>query len=110
MKSRTINRIITAFAATMSRIAGFFGKSKSYVDPALTDPYARQRTRIGTKANRKGSRRLKAPPCVPGTITYFDWLVKELNYDRRLADGYLYAYLNGYRIKMPMPSDLVSSP
>ncbi len=45
-------------------------------------------------------------PCEPGTIVYFDWLVRELGYDRRLADGYLYAYLNGYRVKMPMPGNL----
>jgi len=82
---------------------------KVHANPILGDPYARQRSRIGTRATRKGHRRLKPPPCLPGTITYKDWLVRELGYDRRLADGYLYAHLNGYKIKMPMPTDLVAS-
>ena len=41
--------------------------------------------------------------CIPGTITYFDWLVRELGYNRRLADGYMYAFQRGYKVKMPMP-------
>ena len=107
MKSRTVNRIMAAFAATFSRIASFFGRTHSYGDPSLSDPYHRKRSRAGTTSNRKGKKRLGTPPCVPGTITYLDWLVKELGYDRRLADGYLYAYHNGYNVKMPMPTDLV---
>lgn len=110
MKSNGVHkRLLTAFASVRWFIGKFkwWGKS-SYPDPRLSDPYTRQRTRIGTKANRKGRKRLSAPPCVPGTITYQDWLVRELGYDRRLADGYLFAYQNGYKVKMPMPTDLIS--
>ena len=53
------------------------------------------------------SKRLQPPDCVPGTITYFDWLVRELGYDRRLADGYMYAFQRGYKVKMPMPKGAI---
>ena len=111
MKSNGVRKIITSAFAGIGRFFGslkWFGRSRSYGDPAMSDPYKRQRTRIGTRANRKGRKRLQAPDCVPGTITYRDWLVRELGYDRRLADGYMYAYLNGYKVKMPLPTDLVA--
>ena len=102
------------FKHMLSAIAGFFGRfkwwggPKSYADPSLTDPHHRQRTRIGTKHHKRGPKRLQVPRLIPYTITYHDWLVRELGYDRRLADGYRYAFLNGYNVKMPMPTDLVA--
>ena len=106
------NRTFRHVLATIAGFLGHFkwwGKSSSYADPSLSDPYHRQRSRAGTTANRKGKKRLGRPAFKPGTITYFDWLVKELGYDRRLADGYMFAFLNGYKVKMPMPSDLAAS-
>lgn len=102
-----------SFRGFIAAVAGFIGSLKwwgksTYTDPMLRDPYARQRTRIGTTAKRLGTKQFKAPACVPGTITYRDWLVRKLGYDRRLADGYMFAHLNGYNVKMPMPTDLVS--
>lgn len=108
MKSnRTFRHMITAIAGFLQRFKWWGGKT--YADPILNDPYHKQRSRAGTKSNRKGCKRIQMPACVPGTITYFDWLVRELGYDRRLADGYMFAFLNGYKVKMPMPSDLVAT-
>ena len=106
MKSnRTWNHIIASVAGWLGNFK-WWGKANSY--PSLSDPYHRQRSRAGTKSNRKGKKRLPAPDCIPYTITYHDWLVRELGYDRRLADGYRFAFLNGYKVKMPMPTDLVA--
>lgn len=108
MKSnRTFRHVLATIAGFLGSLK-WWGKTSSYNDPSLRDPYHRQRSRAGTKSKRKGQKRLQVPPCIPGTITYRDWLVKELGYDRRLADGYMFAFLNGYKVKMPMPSDLVS--
>ena len=95
-------------AAMAMAAVGFFKHLKwwgpnLYADPHLRDPYHHQRSRAGTTDNREGQKRLGRPKCTPGTVTYRDWLVRELGYDRRLADGYLFAYRNGYTIKMPMP-------
>ena len=107
MKSnRTFRHMISAVAGFLAHFK-WWG-SKTYADPHFGDTYHHQRSRAGTKSNRKGRKRLQAPACVPGTITYFDWLVRELGYDRRLADGYMFAFLNGYKVKMPMPTDLVA--
>ena len=109
MKSnRTFIHMLSAFAGFLGRFK-WWGKTNSYADPSLSDPHHHQRSRAGTKSNRKGQKRLQAPEMQPGTITHKDWLVRELGYDRRLADGYYYAFLNGYNVKMPMPSDLVAS-
>ncbi len=101
------------FIHMLSAIGGFLRRfkwwgSKTYADPHFGDTYHNHRSHAGTKSNRKGRKRLQAPDLKPGTITHKDWLVRELGYDRRLADGYYYAFLNGYKVKMPMPSDLVA--
>lgn len=106
MKSnRTFNRLIGAVAAIIG-----MGQSgpRHYADPVFTDPRSRRKKRAHGHFSKgrfaiERRKRISAPPCIPGTITYFDWLVRELGYDRRLADGYMYAFLNGYKIKMPMP-------
>ena len=92
------------------RIADGFKKAigrpvtHNYPDPVMPSPEDRApkagRYRIGKVREARPS---AVPPCHPGTITYHDWLVRHLGYNRRLADGYLYAYRNGYNIKMPMP-------
>lgn len=89
-------------------VRGWFVSTNEYADPVLRDPHHRQRSRHGTRSNRPTKKRQQLP-CEPGTIVYRDWLVRELGYDRRLADGYLYAYRNGYSIKMPMPGDLAAN-
>ena len=107
MKGGNIYRgFIAAIAGLLSKFK-WWG-SKTYSDPHLRDPYHRPRSRSGTKINRVGKKRFPVPDCVPGTVTYRDWLVRHLGYDRRLADGYIYAYLNGYTIKMPMPADVLT--
>jgi len=106
MKSKRINTIVAAVMGAIGRFIPWFNKGNHYADPHLQDPHHKQRSRIGTKANRHGNKRLSPTKIRPGTIAYQDWLVRELGYDRRLADGYLYAYRNGYNVKMPMPSDL----
>ncbi len=108
MKSnRTFRHVLATIAGFIGSLR-WWGKTSSYSDPSLSDPYHRKHSRGGTKLNRKGRKRLQMPPCIPGTITYFDWLVRELGYDRRLADGYMYAYHNGYKVNMPLPTDLIS--
>ena len=54
---------------------------------------------------RKPRKRLGAPPCDPGTITYRDWLVRHVGYDRRLADRMLKAWRADSSIRLPLPSD-----
>lgn len=68
-------------------------------DPVFNSDH--EPARVVRRLRGEPKKRLRRPPCTPGTITYHDWLVRELGYDRRLADGYQYAYLNGYTVKMP---------
>ena len=115
MKGGTIRRIAGMFGA-LSGLMARGPVTKNYPDPKTTDPRDRRkkRTRRGVGFGRKADARPMirrgnlGPPtkCEPGTVTYRDWLVRELGYDRRLADGYLFAFHNGYTIKMPMPGDL----
>ena len=78
--------------------------TKSYPNPAFLDgPSKGGDTRARWSNRRKPQKRLQPPACIPGTITYFDWLVRELGYNRRLADGYMVAFQNGYKVRMPMP-------
>ena len=99
MKSnRTFRHMLTAIATVIG-----MSYTRSYSDPVFTDGPSKggdTRARYGL---RKPQKRLQPPALVPGTITYFDWLVRELGYDRRLADGYMYAFQRGYKVKMPMP-------
>ncbi len=98
------------FIAAMIGLASGFGRgnqTKHHPDPVLRMPLDTFR-HGSSKQGKIREVRHAIPPCEPGTITYRDWLVKELGYDRRLADGYLYAYHNGYSVKMPLPSDLIS--
>jgi len=81
--NNTFRRAVAAVARIISRVkARFFGGRA--VNPMLRDPYTRQRTHIGTTANRVGSKRYSNPPCVPGTIVYHDMLVR--HFGRRYAD------------------------
>ncbi len=82
-KGGVFRGIRAVFNRIVAKVRGWFGH---YPDPLLRDPYAHQRTRKGTKKNRVGKKRLQAPDCIPGTITYFDALVRYYGYDRRRAD------------------------
>ncbi len=65
-------------------------KAKKYPDPVFVKkPSTRYRRKT---IERK--RRLGPPECYPGTVTYRDALVRHLGYDRRKADGWLYAWRN----------------
>ena len=55
--------------------------TKTYPDPVLSSTHK--------KREHIPRRRLSPPPCIPGTITYRDRLVKHLGYDRRAADAML---------------------
>lgn len=106
MKSnRTFRHIFGVIAATLGIMSA--PKSRSYPTPTFA-PLGTFRGNNSSWNVGKSKKRLQMPDFRPGTITYFDWLVRELGYDRRLADGYMYAFLNGYKVKMPMPSDLVA--
>ena len=53
------------------------------------------------KKTRKPRKRLAAPPCTPGTITYRDALVRHLGYDRRAADQLLRRWRAGHEAELP---------
>jgi hypothetical protein len=90
----------TRFRNFISSVVDIFRrpKTRTYRNPVLPR----------VRSHNKKKKVIKPLPCEPGTIVYRDWLVRELGYDRRLADGYLYAFRNGYSVKMPMPSDLAA--
>jgi len=94
---------MTGFIAGMRPMKKRGPKTTNYPDPVLTNRYTK--TRKGSRRPGKiGSPRLGRPDCSTGTYTHQDWLVRHLNYNRRLADGYLFAYISGYTVKMPMPA------
>lgn len=99
MQRQTYKNIKAAIMRVWHRLTGRRRESV-HPNPLLRDPYQRERRR-GKAKKRPVEMKLE-----PGTIRYHDWLVRELGYDRRLADGYQYAYLNGYDVKMPKPGDL----
>ena len=105
MKSnRTFRHIISAIAATIGMNRP---RSTSYPSPSFIDGPSKGGDTRARWRRRKPLKRLQPPAFVPGTITYFDWLVRELGYNRRLADGYMYAFQNGYKVKMPMPKGAI---
>ena len=80
------------FRGLMKAVAGI-GKPKTtnYPDPVFEDRASHHHEQTVKKVKPKMK-------CIPGTIVYHDWLVRELGYNRRLADGYQYAFLNKYKI------------
>lgn len=80
-----MNRHLTKLFAKLRNILGL--NKTQLPDPILEDPYKKHRSRKGTRVNRVGKRRLRKPPCVPGTMTHFDYIVKKFGYDRRRADA-----------------------
>lgn len=79
-------------------------KAREYPDPSLR----RKKRAHGGNAKRKPwniTKSLAKPKCEPGTITYHDWLVRHVGYDRRLADRMLRAWQEDSSIKLPLPSD-----
>ena len=102
--NRTFRHMLTAIATVIG-----MSHTRSYSDPVFTDGPSKggdTRARRG-RSNFRSHKRLQPPALVPGTITYFDWLVRELGYDRRLADGYMYAFQRGYKVKLPMPLEAI---
>lgn len=98
------------FLAAMGAFFGrlrFWDTSKVYADPHLNDPYHHSRSRLGTKVNRRGKTRT-AIPCVPGTITYHDKLVK--HFGRRRAEGYRVAIQRGHLNCLPTEKDFRNNP
>jgi len=89
----------------VSLLAFWRPKGRHYQGPVLVDPYAKPRSRHSTRKNRKGRKRLQRPECIPGTITYRDWLVRHVGYDRRLADRMLATWREDTNIRMPLPTD-----
>ncbi len=71
--------------------------------PILQDPYHRPRTRVGTTKKMTGTKRYGYPPCVPGTITYHDKLVR--HFGRRYADKIGWLIRQGRLDLLPSDAD-----
>ena len=69
-----------AWKKIKEQFGGVFGKEP---DPDIS---------THKKRKHKPRRRYAPPPCIPGTITYKDRLVKHLGYDRRAADDLIQKY------------------
>jgi len=96
------------FRRALIAAARLFSK-KQPVTRNYADPRLRQKKRAHG-GNRKTkpwniTKALAMPSCDPGTVTYRDWLVRHLGYDRRLADRMLAAWREDGSIKLPLPSD-----
>jgi len=102
MKSNGVFRVVAkAFATALSGFNLWWKGTKSYPDPIFRDKYTKKRK--GTRIPGKfGKPRLGRPACDPGTYTHHDWLVRHLGYDRRKADGWIYAFQN-YGVDIPTP-------
>lgn len=76
------------FRGMTKSVSNLFRRTQHYDDPVFDKQHVRahKSTKIAGKVRRC---RLPRPPCVPGTITYRDALVKHLGYDRRAADKML---------------------
>ena len=92
-------------AAMAGAIASAFGRRQkgatTYPDPILADNFTKKRKGHRTPG-KAGRPRLGRPSCYPGTYTHLDWLVRHLGYDRRRADGWVYAFQN-YGTRIPTP-------
>lgn len=95
------------------RIFAAFGLGKWFTQKPThheyPDPSLRKRKRAHGGNRKEGpwniTKSIAKPKCEPGTITYRDWLVRHVGYDRRLADRMLRAWQEDSSIKLPLPSD-----
>ena len=71
--------------ANVRKTLNLFTRTRTYNDPVFDAPERSRRAPLV----REIRRRLNPPPCIPGTVTYRDRLVKHLGYDRREADRML---------------------
>ena len=76
------------FRGMTKNLGKLFRRTKNYDTPVFDKRPVRahKSTKVAGKVRHC---RLTLPPCIPGTITYRDALVKHLGYDRRTADKML---------------------
>lgn len=79
-------KIILWLVGAVHWIRKKLGYSREYPTPVFPEKILK---------HRKPRKRLGAPPCIPGTITYRDALVRHLGYDRRAADKLLREWRDG---------------
>ncbi len=103
------------FRRMVDTIRRSVGLSVHYPDPVLRDSRGipqRKKKRAHGHVSRGRFRRtrelsLKAPPCIPGTITYHDKLVR--HFGRRKAEGYGMAIQLGHLSCLPSAQDFADN-